>query len=145
MNTKAKGEISEGIVIAHLLKLGYSVSMPFGDNQRYDIIVDDGSQLRRVQIKTGYLRRGCVCFSCASLNAFTQVRSTYQGQIEGFLVYCPGTDKVYWVPIEQATTSEMSLRVDQPRPRTGPRKSINWASEFELVGPRGYEPLSHAL
>jgi hypothetical protein len=144
VNSKAKGEISEGLVIAHLLKLGYSISMPFGDNQRYDVIVDDGDRLWRAQVKTGRLRRGCVIFNCVSLNAFTQQRFSYRGQIDMFLVYCPDTEKVYWVPIEKATSSEMWLRVDQPS-RKGPHATIKWARDFELVGRKGLEPLTHAL
>jgi hypothetical protein len=132
MNPKAKGEITESFVIAHLLRCGYSVSTPFGDNQRYDLIVDDGQYLWRAQVKTGRLRGGCVIFNCTSLNVFTNIAQTYQGQIEVFLVYCPDTDRVYWIPIEKATASIMYLRVDQPAYK-GLQGRINWAREFELA------------
>jgi hypothetical protein len=59
VNSKAKGEISEGHAIAQLLTHRYAPSMPFGDNQRYDLIVDDGERLWRAQVKTA--RRRCPC------------------------------------------------------------------------------------
>ena len=131
MNSKAKGEISEGHAIALLLKLGYSGALPFGDNQRYDLIVDDGARLWRAQVKTGRLRDGVVLFSCASQNVLTRKRSSYDGQIDMFLIYCPETDKVYRVPIEDAPSSDMSLRVDAPKYRT-PHSTIRWARDYEL-------------
>jgi hypothetical protein len=66
VNTNSKGEISEGHVIAYLLKRGYAVSIPFGNNQRYDLILDDGDRLWRVQVKTARMRAGCLMFNCYS-------------------------------------------------------------------------------
>ena len=137
VNSKAKGEISEGLVIAHLLKLGYSISMPFGDNQRYDLIVDDGGRLWRAQVKTGRFRRGCVIFNCVSLNAFTQQRFSYRGQIDTFLVYCPDIDKVYWVPIEKATSVPRCVfAFDQPGCK-GPARNNQVGPRLRTGRPKG--------
>ena len=43
---------------AALIEAGYAVSKPFGENQRYDLVIDDGETLARVQVKTGRLRNG---------------------------------------------------------------------------------------
>jgi PD-(D/E)XK endonuclease len=131
MNSKAKGEISEGHVIAHLLKRGYSVSMPFGDNQRYDLIWDDGERLWRAQVKTARLRQGCIVFNCTSINGFTGKRTGYEGQIDLFLVYSPDTDKVYRVPVSDAAASSIMLRIEPTR--GGPKTTIRWAADYELA------------
>lgn len=140
MNTKAKGEISEGHVIAHLLKKGYSVSMPFGDNQRYDLILDDGERLWRVQVKTARRTSGGVLFKTASVNGFTGVQTTYVGQIDIFLVYSPDLDKVYRVPIGECGASNFTLRTEAPR--GGPTSTIKWAKDYEIlsVAEAGFEP-----
>ena len=52
MNTNQKGKISELEVLSYIIKKGYSVSMPFGDKDRYDQIWDIKGKLYRVQIKT---------------------------------------------------------------------------------------------
>lgn len=130
MNSKAKGEISEGHVIAHLLKLGYSVSMPFGDNQRYDLILDDGERLWRVQVKTARLQRGCLVFSAASVNGFTGKKTDYRGQIDIFLAYSPDTDKVYRAEVDDAGRNEVWLRIEPAK--GGPTTTIRWASDYEL-------------
>ena len=46
---------------------GWDVLISFGENTRYDLVVDRGNQLRRVQCKTGRLRHGAVVFrTCSS-------------------------------------------------------------------------------
>ena len=61
-DTKSIGELSELIVAAELGRAGYHVSLPLGESKRYDLIVDDGESLFRVQVKTGRLRNGAILF-----------------------------------------------------------------------------------
>lgn len=109
--TKQKGEISESQVLAALMRVGYPVLVPFGDNQRYDLVFDDGESLRKVQVKTGRVRAGAIRFNCASWQRDTKVKSTYVDQVDFFGVYCPETQHCYLVPIEDCPSSEMSLRI----------------------------------
>ena len=77
--------------------------VPFGENCRYDLVVDRTGELTRVQCKTGRLRHGAVRFSTASTYGHLQsphdARRHYIGQIAAFAVYCPETDGVYLIPI----------------------------------------------
>ena len=50
MNSKSKGNIGEIKVASEFIKWGCIVSFPFGDNARYDLIIDDGDSLKRVQM-----------------------------------------------------------------------------------------------
>ena len=54
----------------------------------------------------------------------------YEGQIDLFLVFCPETEKVYAVPIEEALDSGLFLRVTPTR--NNQAQGIRWASEYEL-------------
>jgi hypothetical protein len=131
-NPKAVGERSEGIVLAELLKHGKVVLLPFGNNQRYDLVVDDNGRFVRIQVKTGWWRVGCVCFKTNSVNAFTGKRTTYDGSADVFMVYSEHTGKVYCVPVSACGSSEVKLRVE---PSTGRNNSlIRWAKDFELNG-----------
>lgn len=51
MNPKQEGTITEMKVIAKLLELG-DVSIPVGNNARYDCVLDFNGKLTRIQIKT---------------------------------------------------------------------------------------------
>lgn len=58
VNTKAIGEISEAVILAEFLRAGFPVLFPFGDNQRYDMVVEaNGGFLRRSAY--GPTRRAC--------------------------------------------------------------------------------------
>lgn len=130
MNSKAIGERTEGIILGHLMKLGYVVLMPFGNNQRYDIVVDlgDGKFLRG-QCKTAVYQEGCVIFRPCSVNGFTGAKRGYRGQVDVFWIYCPPLDTIYQVPVDKVGESQVNLRVDQPK-RRSPVSTIRWASEF---------------
>lgn len=130
-NSKSKGEISEAIIIASILKKGLSVSVPFGNNQRYDLIIDDGSNLLKAQCKTGRIRRGYVLFNSKSINGFTFKRSGYVGQIDFFLVYCPENEKIYKVPVREATGNSTGLRI-KALERNTPRLNVKWADRYEF-------------
>jgi hypothetical protein len=54
MNTKQQGDVGVAMAIAYYTKAGYGVSTPLTDNLRYDLIVDDGTGLQRVQVKTTF-------------------------------------------------------------------------------------------
>lgn len=105
---------------------------PFGVNQRYDLVLDLGTRFLRVQCKTGRLRNGAVHFSAQSVRSNTKgsVRRPYHGEIDPFAVYCPETGRIYAVPVEDATATFGTLRVDPPA--NGQAKGVRWAADYEL-------------
>lgn len=52
MNTNQAGKTTEANVLSYLINNGYSVSMPFGDKDRYDQVWDINKKLYKVQVKT---------------------------------------------------------------------------------------------
>ena len=128
------GTRSEAAILAELVRRGYSVLLPFGVNQRYDLVLDLHGQFVRVQCKTGRLRRGSVQFSTRSTRTNRQkVESrSYDGEAEFFLVYCPANEQIYAVPVDGAPRGEMYLRVEPSR--NGQASGVNLASEYELPG-----------
>lgn len=131
MNTKKKGDISELAVVAQLAKRGYSVLLPFGDSNRYDIVIERDGNFERVQVKTGTLRNGAVCFrTCSSAVRSGERHKPYIGDVDFFGVYCPQTDKCYLVPINDVVTSETYLRVEEAK--NAQTKGVRWARVYEI-------------
>lgn len=130
VNTKTIGERSEAIILAHLLRKGAVVLMPFGDNQRYDLVVDvqDGT-FERVQCKTAQIKNGCVSFWACSSNGFTFEKKGYAGEADVFMVYCPDNDTIYRVPVSEVGSTNVSLRIS---PAKINMPSIRWAKDFEV-------------
>jgi PD-(D/E)XK nuclease superfamily protein len=51
-NNKTTGEQSEAIIMAKFLEVGYGLLMPFGDNRRYDLVIEDTDGIfYRIQCK----------------------------------------------------------------------------------------------
>ncbi|WP_254765861.1 group I intron-associated PD-(D/E)XK endonuclease [Salinilacihabitans rarus] len=132
-NSKDIGDETEAVIISHLVADGYSVAIPFGDNDRYDLVVDDEENLYRVQCKTAWRNKE----RTIRFNTHSQTTKdgqyherTYHEEIDGFLVRYPENDRLYWIGIDDATEQKMELRfearIDHP--------SINWAADYEFDG-----------
>jgi hypothetical protein len=131
-NPKAVGELSEAAVIHHLVRAGFDLAKPLGDNARYDLILEHGERLLRVQVKTGRLHAdGAIVFpTCSSQAHRGRGVHGYRGQCELFAVYCPETDATYLVPVDAAGGRSCSLRV---RPAAnGQSRGVRWASDYRV-------------
>jgi len=101
MNTKDKGDLAEVSVVKRVKELGYTVSIPFGDNAPYDLIYDDG-QLHKVQVKYGRLSEGKVKAKLerTQRNQGRHAHKPYDSsEVDEFAIYCPGTDEVYRISV----------------------------------------------
>ena len=116
------------------------MAIPFGNNQRYDLVVDTGKKLVRVQVKTGKLKNGCVVFRSCSSNGFTHEHKGYRGQIDAFAVYCPQNECVYLVPVEAVGAGTTHLRLDKPICRQ--KCNVRWAKDFVLLRSGVEQPVS---
>ena len=84
---------TEAAVLGRLVKVGYRVLVPFGVNQRYDLVIDVDGQFVRAQCKTGRMRNGVITFNTRSVRTNTRrtIFREYQGEADVFLVYCGAT------------------------------------------------------
>ena len=118
-----------------LRNAGLALSVPFGENTRYDLIIDDGKRLARVQCKTARYRNGAVVWSVCSSHAHhpnpKPKRLDYQDDVDFFAVYCPVIGSVYLVPIaDLPMMRSASLRIEAPR--NNQRKFIREARRYEI-------------
>ena len=132
---KDKGDRTTLAVMLALRECGYSILVPFGENTRYDLVIDDGERLARVQCKTGRLREGAVIFAVCSCYGHHlrpgQARRDYRGQVDYFGVHCADAEKVYLVPIDDLNVrTAAALRVEPPR--NAQRKKVRDAADYEI-------------
>ena len=50
-DNKSKGKAGLAIAIGYYGSIGYTVNLPLNDTQDYDLIVDDGEHLKKVQVR----------------------------------------------------------------------------------------------
>jgi len=131
-NTKRTGDISELRLMHDLVRVGYLVSIPFGEDHRYDLVIEKDGQFASVQVKTGRLRKGSVLFNCFSSHTHRggSACRMYTGEIDFFGIYCPDTDATYLVPIGEVPVQLGTLRVTPTR--NGQCRKLRWAHKYLL-------------
>ena len=139
LNHKEMGERSEAIIIGRLVYSGYTVLKPYGENQRYDLVIEDADrQFWRVQCKTAWFskdQKTLIFNPCSNHYAYawqknTMTRRHYQGDVEYFAVYSPDTDKVFLIPIDHVGTTQANLRLFPTV--NNQEKNVRWAKDYEL-------------
>lgn len=132
MTTKQKGNLTELQCLASFVELGYNVSIPYGEDSKYDFIADINGILIKVQVKTSSLKNNttdAIVFSCRSThknsNGASNIRYT-KNEIDYFATYWK--NKCYLVPVEE-TSTEKTLRFAPPKNNC---PNINYAKDYEL-------------
>ncbi len=131
-NTKVIGELSEGMILAAFLRARKVVLQPFGDNQRYDLVVDNDGTFVRVQCKTGRTKNGFIEFdTCSSqLHRKDGKKHGYKGQADLFAVYVSTLDRIFVVPVGTVGDTGCRLRLDPPK--NAQQKRVRLARDFDF-------------
>ena len=120
MNSKAKGNIGEGVVLSEFVKRGIQVSIPFGDNARYDLIAEFNGKLNKIQVKYGneINEAGSIICNCISSTNHTTNKhyTTYENDIDYFAFYLVPLDRTILVPIEDiGTKKRLAVRIEKSK------------------------------
>lgn len=123
------GNEAEGIVLGHYIKAGFRVCIPFGSGGSYDLAVDTGTRIVKVQVKTATLEKGCVLCRTRRRNAnYDRTMRRYErGEVDYFAIYCPKLNEVYGISFDEARTCA-SLRTEPTLNKQ--KKYIRWARDY---------------
>jgi hypothetical protein len=131
MHKKTKGSIAEMEVASLLMKKGWNVLFPFGENNRYDLVAEKGGKFNRVQVKYVTPKNGALNVGCKSSNNWTVDKYT-AGQIDFIAVYNPISRDVFFVPASQFNSSAIKLRFEKTR--NNQRIGIKRAEDYLFFG-----------
>ena len=134
-NTKEIGNLTELQCITGLYELGCDISIPFGNSQKYDLIMDYKGKLYKVQVKhaqdqfsdSGELTHFTfkTRWQGHNANGYTQTSYT-KDDIDFFATYHKG--KIYLIPVEECSGATKTIRYVPPK--SGQRKGINFAQDY---------------
>lgn len=133
MNTVTKGAIGLQNVILETIKKGYIPSLPAIEGTRYDLIIDTGKELKRVQVKyCDYIHKsGAYTVGLNKHNGgYNRKIYTYSSEeIDAVIVYIPKKEIFLWMDSEEINhKTSMSFR-DCPG-KNGQSKNINLISDY---------------
>ena len=134
LTAKQKGNLTELQCLTAFYEQGCHVSLPYGENSRYDMIVDIGGKLIKVQVKTSSLKNkddeSAFCFSCRSshvnCSGVSNIKYTKE-EIDFFATFWK--QKCYLIPVTECS-ADKTLRLEPPK--NGQIKGISFAKDYEL-------------
>ena len=128
----AVGERAEGIVMTRLMSLGAVALLPLS-TARYDFAVDMGGDIEKVQVKVAQRRDSSISFNTYSQPDGSTVVPYTEDEVDVFAAYYPGTDKVYWIPFDEAADTLTNLSLQDPSDYTKKqRRRMRFAVDHEL-------------
>ena len=138
LSPNVKGNVAELAIAKAAAELDIPIYVPLTEHGRYDLVLEIGGRLYRVQCKWGrVIQDGAVICVQTGGNRTTPagyVRSVYtRDEVDLIAVYCGELDACYLLPIELAEGRHgVHLRLTPAR--NGQRASINEAAKFEFPG-----------
>jgi PD-(D/E)XK endonuclease len=129
MNKYEYGNNSKAIVLNAYLAAGFGVSIPFGSGASYDLVVDNGDRLYKIQVKTAWISQSCVIYKSQRRQpggGLTR-RAYKSGEVDYFAAYCPANKNIYVVSAEKHGVEGM-LRLAPVR--NGQAKLVRWAADY---------------
>ena len=132
MNSKRIGNIGEAITLAKFVEKGIAVYVPFGDNEKIDLIIELNKQLYKVQVKTSNrLEQGCLIFNTRSSRSGTKETVLYtEEDIDLYACYSLITKELYILERRNFPQSTVSLRVEDSK--NNQLKNVKFAKDYTL-------------
>ena len=132
MDTKRCGNIGEAVAISNFVKYGIPVYLPFGDNERADLIAEFGGKLNKIQVKTSvYASDGKMVFDLTSSTVHRKngVRHKYNNkEIDYFFCYNVERDKSFLIKAPDKPISVFTIRYEASK--NNQTKNINYEHEY---------------
>ena len=132
LTSKQKGNLTELQCLTAFIEQGCGVSIPYGDNSKYDFIADIDGHLFKIQVKTSSLKdENAIKFSCRTthVNCKGVKNERYSpDEVDFFATYW--NNQCYLIPVTECS-AEKTLRLALPK--NGQIKGITFAKEYELA------------
>ena len=140
LTSDQKGAVAETAIVHAATKLGISVYTPVAEGGRYDMILELGERLVRVQCKWAPRQGDVIVVRCYSSrrNRDGLLRRRYSvDEIDAFAAYCADLDCCYFLPLELfGERSAIQLRLAPAR--NNQKAGLNWAKDFEFAARLGH-------
>ena len=128
-NTKAKGDAAELAVLCFLKNNGYAVSIPFGENAPYDMVVESPThQLYRIQVRWATWKKNVLCLSLRMVSK-NYCKTLDLSRIDAFVAW-DGTE-TYIVPGKALRGYQSAFRLRKSPPKNGQKKRIHMAADYK--------------
>lgn len=133
--TKQKGDIAEAFVTYLLKANGFNVLVPWGEDNRYDLVSEKDGVFKRIQVKYATAKAGIVEVRVRSCNNY-KVLHYSKNDVDVIAVYTPQQQKVYFVPLNGIRNKSLcNLRLEPAKNKQIKRVVLadTYESRFDLL------------
>jgi hypothetical protein len=130
-NSKVKGDAAEVAALSLFKMNGYAVSIPFGENTPYDLVVESPTNvLYRIQVRWCGWKKGALGINLRSFNG--KVHSTLdRGRIDAFVAW--DGDHAFVVPVTDTMGCRAYFSIRREPPKNGQAKGIRLAAQYQTA------------
>ena len=105
-----RGKSAEHLLISELTKRGFTVSVPVVEN-KYDLIVDNGKRVQKVQVKSTTTKSG----NSYQITVKTRAGDYSSADVDVFAFYVEPTETWYFVPFSLIKVKSVFLYPGQKK------------------------------
>ena len=132
MNSKRIGNIGEAKVLAKFVEMGIPIYIPFGDDEKADLVAEFNGKLNKIQVKTSIKsKNGCSIFDLTSSTAHRTNggrRKYSNSEIDYFALYSLDRDKIYLKKAPDNPKTAITIRFEDTK--SGKKIGLNYESDF---------------
>jgi len=132
-NTKIKGNKAEAVIMSQFVRNNIPVLLPFGDNEKYDLVIELNNQFKSVQIKYGRYESNCVAADIRHRIGVKRIDyETYFDKVDFIAIWCETNDKSYLLPLQEfGNKTQVRLRLNPPI-NNSCISTVCWARDYEF-------------
>jgi len=133
--TKEKGDITTVAIVLALLKQKIPVSVPWGDNLRYDLVIELENKLFKVQCKTARRYGNSIRFNMSSSysqGSRIKENRSYIGDVDYFAIYYALEDETYLIPINDIQHIKYHATLNISKTKNNQYKNIRNSEKYKI-------------
>ena len=138
LSRKGKGAVAELKIACDLVRRGYGIAIPYGEDNDFDLILCRDRALERVQVKHAASRAGVLVVRCRShslTNGRVRHVKRYTAEtIDWIAVWDSTTDRCFYVPSAELGAGRWVLHLRLAPARNGQLRGIRNAEDYRDLG-----------
>ena len=127
LSKKIKGDLAELAVAKRLMSEGWKILFPYGEDHRYDLVVEKDNKFVRIQVKYITPKNGAIDINCQSSNNWSILVYNPE-EIDVIAAYNSKSEKIYFIPSAEMNHRSFKLRIEDSK--NNQKSKIHLAKNF---------------